>query len=89
MPKKEKEAEVFESVTDGLKQIYKTKLKPLEEVRAAASAWPHGRRPRPPIPVPPLAASRPDSSAGDSPLARTRLSLALRPTSLASFTRHS
>lgn len=33
--KKEKEAEVFESVTDGLKQLYKSKIKPLEEV------WPH------------------------------------------------
>ncbi|KAL1514806.1 hypothetical protein AB1Y20_003892 [Prymnesium parvum] len=31
MPKKEKEAEVFESVTDGLKQIYKSKIRPLEE----------------------------------------------------------
>jgi len=32
MPRaKEREAEVFESVTDGLKQIYKQKLKPMEE----------------------------------------------------------
>uniref|UniRef100_A0A6T9E1W8 Calmodulin n=1 Tax=Haptolina ericina TaxID=156174 RepID=A0A6T9E1W8_9EUKA len=31
MPRKEKEAEVFESVTDGLKQLYVKKLKPVEE----------------------------------------------------------
>ena len=33
MPKKEKEAEVYESVTDGLKQLYKQKIRPIEEVR--------------------------------------------------------
>ena len=44
MGKKEKEAEVFESVTDGLKQLYKHKLRPVEEVgprRRAVGAGVH------------------------------------------------
>lgn len=38
MPKKPKEmiAEVYDSVTDGLKSLYRTKIRPVEEVCCAA-----------------------------------------------------
>ena len=38
MPKKKEPiADVYESVTDGLKQLYRTKIRPVEEVSAAAT----------------------------------------------------
>ena len=40
MPSKKKEpiAEVYDSVTDGLKSLYRTKIRPVEEVRARHGA---------------------------------------------------
>ena len=33
-------AEVYDSVTDGLKQLYRTKIRPVEEVRALSPSLP-------------------------------------------------
>jgi hypothetical protein len=35
--RKDAQAEVYDSVTDGLKQLYRAKIRPVEEVRTHAS----------------------------------------------------